>query len=44
MKWLPNVLGGLFYDNIDYKGILFWYEEIKGIAEKIESITTPKPQ
>jgi len=34
MKWLPKDMGGLFFDGIDYRGILYWYEIIKAKNKK----------
>lgn len=28
MKYSPSVIAGLFLDNLDYEGLLYWYEVI----------------
>ena len=27
-KWPPNKIGGFFIDNLDYRGLVFWYDEV----------------
>jgi len=27
-KWPPEIIGGFFVDNIDYKGLEFWYCDV----------------
>lgn len=29
MRKLPNDLGGLFYDRLDSKGLLYWFDALK---------------
>lgn len=29
MRWPPNVLDGLFYDSIDSRGVIYWFEPLK---------------
>lgn len=29
MKWLPKDMGGFFYDDIDYQGIIYWFHVVK---------------
>jgi hypothetical protein len=26
--WPPDVIGGLFIDNEDYRGLLYWYNDV----------------
>jgi len=28
MKWSPDIISGLFLDNVDYKGLLYYYNDI----------------
>ena len=37
MKWEPTVIGGLFLDEMDYKGILKYYYRIMNEHEAIEA-------
>lgn len=32
--WPPHVLGGLFIDDWDYKGLTYWYNTCKDIKPK----------
>ena len=36
MKYSPATISGLFLDNIDFEGIMFWYEAIVEINKPIE--------
>lgn len=33
--WPPDVIGGLFVDDADSKGLEFWYDDILEVIEKI---------
>lgn len=37
-EWPPTVIGGLFIDEIDYKGLLYWYELILDEQKEIKRI------
>lgn len=37
-KWPPEVIGGLFIDGIDFKGLDFWYNDVKEVVKEL----TPK--
>lgn len=28
LKWLPSQVGSLFIDNIDYRGLEYWHDEV----------------
>jgi len=34
--WPPTVIGGLFFDAQDYRGLFFWHKEICDRAEKFK--------
>ncbi len=33
-NWPPDIVGGLFYDRVDYKGIEYWYDQVKIESDK----------
>lgn len=33
--WAPEVVGALFFDAEDYKGLGFWYNDAKEVSESI---------
>ena len=35
-NWTPNVIDELFLDEIDYKGIMFWYFDLIEQKKKVE--------
>jgi hypothetical protein len=35
--WPPNVLGGLFIDDWDMHGLVFWYNDTKDQVREIEA-------
>lgn len=35
-KWPPNVIGGLFIDDEDYRGIMFWYNDLAEVIEEVD--------
>ena len=35
--WLPEKIGSLFFDSIDYNGMMFWYEDIVAVNKELES-------
>jgi hypothetical protein len=37
LKWTVNEIEELFYDNIDFKGAVFWYERISKIVQKLSN-------
>lgn len=39
-KWPPEVLGGLYFDDQDYEGLVFWYNDVLEMIEKAK----PKPK
>lgn len=34
--WPPDHIGGLFIDDMDYKGLEFWYNDVIEVIEKIK--------
>lgn len=39
LHWPPDTLGGLYFDRIDYEGLLFWTDEIEA---QIKEMTKKK--
>ncbi len=37
MKWLPKDVGSLFFDEMDFYGLLYWYNDIKETNDELES-------
>lgn len=35
--WPPDTIGGLFVDDIDYKGLLFWYNDVCYCIDEIKN-------
>jgi hypothetical protein len=35
--WPPSVLEGLFFDAEDYKGLFFWYEDLKQVHKELKN-------
>lgn len=35
LKWLPNQIGSLFIDNVDYNGIEYWFEAVQKILKEL---------
>ena len=35
-KWSPSVIGDLYFDSEDYKGLIFWYEDIVQVHKELE--------
>jgi hypothetical protein len=33
----PAVIGGLFLDNWDFRGLYYWYEDIVAVNEEIKA-------
>lgn len=32
--WAPEAMGALYFDDLDYEGLLFWFDEVmEAIAE-----------
>jgi hypothetical protein len=38
-KWTPETIGKLNLDDIDYTGLIYWYDDI---CKEIEDMKTPK--
>lgn len=36
-KWPPEVIGGFFFDDHDFDGIEYWYEDILKVNTELES-------
>ena len=36
-KWSPEIIGDLFFDGEDYKGMEFWYNDIKEMHGEMKS-------
>jgi hypothetical protein len=34
--WPPSVLEGLFFDGEDYRGLFFWYNDIKEMHDEVD--------
>lgn len=34
--WPPEVIGGLFVDDEDYQGLIFWYDDILEMQKPIK--------
>lgn len=41
-KWTPEIIDSLFFDDIDYHGILWWYEDVKTMNEEIKKSMNKK--
>ncbi len=41
MKWTPGVLEGLYYDNADHSGLIFWYDFAKEIMKETKGWPQP---
>jgi hypothetical protein len=37
-KWDYKVIGELYYDNIDFEGIVYWYEDAKQYVKEINKL------
>ena len=37
--WPPKIIDNLYCDDIDYQGLIYWYENLKELHSKI-----PKPK
>lgn len=37
--WPPDIIGGLFVDNLDYHGLIYWYEDVKELSEELKPKT-----
>lgn len=35
-KWLPKDLGSLFIDEQDYRGLIYWYDDVIEMHKKKE--------
>lgn len=35
-KWSPDILGDLFFDDEDYKGLKFWYNDVLEMSKKLK--------
>lgn len=34
--WPPDVIGGLFVDALDHRGLIFWYNDVRDCVEEIK--------
>jgi len=34
-KWSPEVISDLFIDNVDYKSLIYWYNDCKDLAKEL---------
>jgi hypothetical protein len=34
--WEPRVLGSLYFDEIDHKGLIFWYNDVVKVHEEMK--------
>ena len=34
--WTPDTIKKLYHDNIDYQGLIYWYNDAAEVAEKIK--------
>ena len=39
LKWLPNQIGSLFIDNVDYYGLEYWFDAVQ---KMLKELNTPK--
>lgn len=35
-KWSPGILGDLFFDDQDYKGLIFWYKDVEEMNKQLK--------
>jgi len=35
-KWPPTVIDNLFVDDVDYKGLIFWYNDVAQVQKEIK--------
>lgn len=40
--WPPDIIGGLYFDAIDYEGLVYWYQDVKEVDEGIREKIKPK--
>lgn len=36
-NWAPNIIEDLYLDNIDFKGLIFWYNDVQEMVKQLES-------
>ncbi len=41
-RWSPDIVGDLFFDNQDYLGLEFWYNQVAEESREIEKIRKKK--
>jgi hypothetical protein len=34
-NWSPDIVGDLFFDSIDYKGLEFWYNDVVQVSKEL---------
>lgn len=37
-KWLPKEIGSFFIDDLDYRGLVYWYERIESEQKEINRL------
>jgi hypothetical protein len=35
--WTPDIIGRLFFDRLDYKGLLYWYDDVKEMDKEMKA-------
>jgi hypothetical protein len=35
--WTPEVISNLYVDDLDFKGIVYWYEELRRIDKEMKN-------
>ena len=40
--WPVSEIDALFFDSIDYHGLVFWYNDIIAVNKELEAKTKPK--
>lgn len=36
-KWKPHEIDDLFFDDIDYHGLIYWYNDIKKVNNELKA-------
>lgn len=38
-QWTPEVIDNLYFDDIDYHGLIFWYNDVIEVSKEIKGDT-----
>ena len=41
-KWTPDVIDNLYFDDFDYHGIFYWYDDVKLMNDEIKKTYNKK--